>query len=163
MTWIHLRKNICERAWSRAVLPTCAPISSSLLQLFCLCFSFCSFLPSHQSRPSWIVPWAAWSSIRYGGWQARLQQGGWSLMIWWSLRFIPTQAILWFYDISMIWFYDILCYFITVIKDLSHVKHSVYYDAPNIPCFSDSDTSEQDFSIGHLIITRPHASFHFDV
>ena len=33
------------------------------------------------SRPGWMGPWAAWSSIRYRGWWPCLQQGGWSFMI----------------------------------------------------------------------------------
>ena len=37
--------------------------------------------PRRCSRPGWMGPWAAWSSIRYGGWWPSLQQGGWSFMI----------------------------------------------------------------------------------
>jgi len=31
--------------------------------------------PWRCSRPGWIWPWAAWSSIRYGGWQPALAAG----------------------------------------------------------------------------------------
>ena len=34
--------------------------------------------PWRCSKPGWMGPWAAWSGIRYGGWQSCLQQGGWS-------------------------------------------------------------------------------------
>jgi len=37
--------------------------------------------PRRCSRPDWMVPWAAWSSIRYGGWWPCLRQGGWCFMI----------------------------------------------------------------------------------
>jgi len=37
--------------------------------------------PWRCSRPGWMGPWAAWSSIKCGVWQPCLQQGGWSLMI----------------------------------------------------------------------------------
>jgi len=45
-------------------------------------------------------PWAAWASIRYGGWWPCLQQGGWSFMI----LEVPSNPIVWFYD--FLWFYD---------------------------------------------------------
>jgi len=32
--------------------------------------------PGRCSRPGWMGPWAAWSSIRYGGWWPCLQQEG---------------------------------------------------------------------------------------
>ena len=38
-------------------------------------------LPWRCSRPGWMGPWAAWSSIRYGAWRPCLQQGGRSLVI----------------------------------------------------------------------------------
>jgi len=51
--------------------------------------------PRRCSSPGWMGPWAAWSSIKCGGWWPVLRQRGWA---WWSLRFLLTQAILWFYD-----------------------------------------------------------------
>ena len=33
------------------------------------------------SRPGWMGPWAAWSSIKCGGWRPCLWQGGWSFVI----------------------------------------------------------------------------------
>jgi len=37
--------------------------------------------PRRCARPCWMGPWVAWSSIKCGD--------------WWSLRSLPTQAILW--------------------------------------------------------------------
>ena len=37
--------------------------------------------PWRCSRPDWMGPWAAWSSIKCGGWWPCIQQGDWSLMI----------------------------------------------------------------------------------
>ena len=37
--------------------------------------------PWRCSGPGWMGPWAAWSSIRYGGWWPCMRQGGWSFMI----------------------------------------------------------------------------------
>ena len=37
-----------------------------------------AFRPS--SRPGWMGPWAAWSSIKCGCWQPSLWQAGWSFM-----------------------------------------------------------------------------------
>ena len=37
--------------------------------------------PWRCSRPGWMGPWAAWSSIKCGGWWPCLWQGGWSFMI----------------------------------------------------------------------------------
>ena len=49
--------------------------------------------PWRCSRPGWMEPWAAWSSIKCRGWWPCLWWRGWNLMILGSL---PTQAILWF-------------------------------------------------------------------
>jgi len=51
----------------------------------------CPVHPWRCSRLGWMGPWAAWSSIKSGGWWPCLWQGGWS---WWSLRSLSTQAIL---------------------------------------------------------------------
>lgn len=48
--------------------------------------------PRRCSRLGCMGPWAAWSSIRYGGWQPCMQQGVGGL---WSMSPLPTQAILW--------------------------------------------------------------------
>ena len=61
----------------------------------------CPVHPWRCSRPGWMGAWAAWSSIWYGGWWPCLQQGVGAL---WSLRSLPTQAILWFYDFRKEWF-----------------------------------------------------------
>ena len=37
--------------------------------------------PWRCSRPGWMGPWAAWSSIKCGGWWPCLWQRGWSFMI----------------------------------------------------------------------------------
>ena len=37
--------------------------------------------PWRCSRPGWMGPWAAWSSIKQEGWWPCLWQGGWSFMI----------------------------------------------------------------------------------
>ena len=37
--------------------------------------------PWRCSRPSWMGSWAAWSSIKWGGWQPCLWHRGWSFMI----------------------------------------------------------------------------------
>ena len=37
--------------------------------------------PWRCSRPGWMGPWAAWYSIRYGGWWLCTRHGGWNLMI----------------------------------------------------------------------------------
>ena len=54
--------------------------------------------PWRCSRPGWMGPWAAWSSIKCGGWQPCLWQGSWSLMI---LR-VPSNpshsVILWIWS-----------------------------------------------------------------
>jgi len=43
----------------------------------------CGYLihPGMCSRPGWMGPWTAWSTIRYGGWWPCLQQEGWSFVI----------------------------------------------------------------------------------
>ena len=51
------------------------------------------------SRPVWMVFWAAWS----GGGQPCLWQG---VGTRWSLRSLPTQAILWFYNSLILSFSD---------------------------------------------------------
>ena len=54
----------------------------------------------------WMGPWAAWSTIRYGGWQPCLRQGGWSLMVL-EVPSNPSRSmILWFFDSMILWFYD---------------------------------------------------------
>ena len=46
--------------------------------------------PSLESpRPDWMGPWAAWA----GAWQPCPQERAGT---WWSLRSLPTQAVLWF-------------------------------------------------------------------
>ena len=56
--------------------------------------------PWRCSRPGWMGPWTAWSSIRYGGWWPCLQQAGWSVMIL-EVPSNPRQSmILWFYDLT---------------------------------------------------------------
>jgi len=48
------------------------------------------------------MPWAAWSSIKCGGWWPYLWHGGWSFMIL-EVPSNPSQSmILWFYDIHLI-------------------------------------------------------------
>jgi len=42
-------------------------------------------------RPGWTSPWATWSTACYSGWRFGSR---------WSLRSLPTQAILWFYDMK---------------------------------------------------------------
>jgi len=37
--------------------------------------------PWRCSRPGWMEPWAAWSTIRYGGWWPCLWWGDWRLVI----------------------------------------------------------------------------------
>ena len=37
--------------------------------------------PWRCSRPGWMGPWTAWSSIRHGGWWPCMQQRGWSLIL----------------------------------------------------------------------------------
>ena len=39
--------------------------------------------PWRWSRPSWMGPWATWSSIKCGGWWPCLWQRGWNSMILW--------------------------------------------------------------------------------
>ena len=52
--------------------------------------------PWRYSRTGWMGPWAAWSSIRYGGWWPCMWQGGWSLRIL-EVPSNPNHSmILWF-------------------------------------------------------------------
>ena len=58
----------------------------------------CSIHPWRCSRPGWMGPWAAWSGIKWGGWQPCLQQRSWSLMPL-EVPSIPSHSmILWLYD-----------------------------------------------------------------
>jgi len=51
--------------------------------------------PWRCSRPGCMETWAAWSRIKCEGPRPCLWQG---VGFWWSLRSLPTQAILRFYD-----------------------------------------------------------------
>ena len=55
----------------------------------------CLVHPWRCSRPGWMGPWAAWAGMKCGGWWPCLWRG---VGASWSLRSLPTQAILWFYD-----------------------------------------------------------------
>jgi len=55
----------------------------------------CPIHPWKSSRPGWMGPWAAWAGIRYGGWWPCLHR---RIGASWSLRSLPTQAILLFYE-----------------------------------------------------------------
>ena len=52
----------------------------------------CSIQTWGYSRPGWMGPWAAWSSIRHGGWQPCLQQGGWTLIL--EVPSSPTHSMI---------------------------------------------------------------------
>jgi len=54
--------------------------------------------PWRCSRPGWMGPWAAWSSIRYGGLRPFLWEWGWNLMILEAPSNPSHSMILWFYD-----------------------------------------------------------------
>ena len=49
--------------------------------------------PWRCSRPGWIGPWAAWSSIRYGGWRPCLWWGDWRFMIL-EVPFNPSHSMI---------------------------------------------------------------------
>ena len=51
--------------------------------------------PCRCLGPGWMWPWAIRSSTWSSSWQPCLWQG---FGTWWSLRSLPTQAILWFYE-----------------------------------------------------------------
>ena len=55
----------------------------------------CPVHPWRCSRPGWMGPWAAWAGMKCGGWWSCLW---WGIGASWSLRSLPTQAILRFYD-----------------------------------------------------------------
>ena len=60
--------------------------------------------PWRCSRPGWMGPWAAWSSIRYEGWWPCLWQGGWSLMILQVPSNPSHSMILRFYESPLYYF-----------------------------------------------------------
>jgi len=51
--------------------------------------------PWRCSRPDWMGPWAAWPSIKRGGWWPCLWQGGLSLMILEVPSNLGHSVILW--------------------------------------------------------------------
>ena len=52
--------------------------------------------PWRCSRPGWMGPWAAWSSIKCGGWWPCLWQGCWSFVIL-EVPSNPSRSVnLWF-------------------------------------------------------------------
>ena len=55
----------------------------------------CPIHPWRCSRLGWMGPWAAWAGSTCGGWWPCLW---WGVGAPWSLRSLPTQAILWFRD-----------------------------------------------------------------
>jgi len=50
--------------------------------------------PWRWSMPGWMGPWAAWSSIKWGGWWPCLWRGGWRSMIL-EVPSNPGHVILW--------------------------------------------------------------------
>jgi len=54
--------------------------------------------PWRCSRPGWMGPWAAWSSIKWGGWWPFLWWGGWSFMILEAPSNLGHSVILWITD-----------------------------------------------------------------
>lgn len=55
--------------------------------------------PWRYSRAGWMGPWATSSGACFSGWQPCLHIKGWN-----SLKSLPTQAVLWLYDSSVLWF-----------------------------------------------------------
>jgi len=84
--------------------------------------------PWRCSRPGWMGPWTAWSSIKCGGWWPCLWRG---IGAWWSLRSLPTQAILWFY---CLWIFKFIPIFSVI--SLYHLQlNSVAINSPvHISC-----------------------------
>lgn len=76
---VLLSTNNCMNYWHRIDRTVC----SKNLWMPC---------PWRCSKPDWMGPWAAWYSIRYGGWRPYLQEG---IGAWWSLMSLPTHAVLW--------------------------------------------------------------------
>ena len=59
--------------------------------------------PWRYSRPGWMGPWAAWSSIKHGGWWPCLWHGGWNLMILEVPSNLSHSMILWIRTPSRTW------------------------------------------------------------
>ena len=57
----------------------------------------CPVHPWRCWKPGWMGPWAAWAGMKCAGWWPCLWRGVGDS---WSLRSLPTQAILW-YDSNM--------------------------------------------------------------
>jgi len=85
--------------------------------------------PWRCSRAGWMGPLAAWSSIKCGGWQPWLQQGGWNLVILGVPSNPSHSMILW--NFAMQWFPGYIFHTWAICFTVfCHVQHTFIQNLP---------------------------------
>jgi len=80
------------------LIPPTQQISMQILQAYPV-YTGCPeklwiFHPWKCSRPGWMGPWEAWSSIKSEGWWPCMWQGGWTFMIL-EVPSNPSHSMIW--------------------------------------------------------------------